>query len=124
MIDEYTRLLESVAEHDDAAAADAAVTKLIQHLVSTGRVKILPQIVRELRKVAARRKAFETVVEAASEHEAAAALRAAADEGLHARRARVNHGLIAGWRARGNGKLVDRSAKRALVDIYQRVTGS
>lgn len=122
MIDNYTRLLEATAELEDTAASDAAVTKLIAHLKSTGRMKMLPEIVRELRKVAARRHALRPVVEVAHGKEEAAALRAAAEAGIVARHASVNNALIHGWRARAAGKLIDRSAKRALLHIYQKVT--
>ncbi|MFZ1075242.1 MAG: F0F1 ATP synthase subunit delta [Minisyncoccia bacterium] len=122
MIDDYTRLLEVAAELEDKAASDAAVTKLIVHLKSMGRMKMLPQIARELRKIAARREALQPVVEVAREKEAAAALRAAAESGISARHARVNPDLIHGWRAQKDGVLVDRSAKRALIHMYQNIT--
>ncbi|HUQ30328.1 MAG TPA: F0F1 ATP synthase subunit delta [Candidatus Paceibacterota bacterium] len=122
MIDNYTRLLEAVATLEDTKVADAAVTKLIAHLKSSGRMKMLPEIARELRKVAARRLALAAKVEVAHEKEVAQALKEAAEAGISARHAKVNHALIQGWRAREGGKLVDRSAKRALIDIYQKVT--
>ena len=122
MIDNYTRLLEVVAELEDKAVADAAVTKLIAHLKSTGRMNLLPQIAHELRKVAARRHTLQPVVEVAHQKEAAAALRAAAEEGIIAKHASVNPSLVHGWRARQGGKLIDHSAKNALVHIYQNIT--
>lgn len=122
MIDAYTKLLETVAEHGDKQEADAAVSKIIFHLKSSGRIKMLPQIVRELRKVAARRKALEPVVEVASEREAADALVWASESGISAKHAHVNHSLIAGWRAQEAGRLVDRSAKSAFIEIYKNVT--
>ncbi|MEK7604493.1 MAG: F0F1 ATP synthase subunit delta [Patescibacteria group bacterium] len=122
MIDTYTRILEAAAEVEDKEASDAAVTKLIMHLKSMGRLKMLPQIARELRKVAARRAARRPVIEVAHHKEAAAALRAAAAAGISASHTSVNHGLIHGWRARSHGRLIDHSAKRALLTIYQTVT--
>ncbi len=122
MIDDYTRLLEATAELEDKAASDAAITKLILHLKSAGRMKMLPAIARELRKVAARRHALRPFVEVAHKKEEEAALRAAALAGIIARHAVVNHSLIHGWRARSAGKLIDHSAKRALLAIYQKVT--
>ncbi len=122
MLDSYTHVLESIASLEDEAKADEMVSKLIHHLVSSGRAKLLPQIHAELKKIAARRKALAPVVEAASEHEAATALAEAKKEGIEAKKAVVNHALIQGWRARGNGKLIDRSAKAALIGIYQKVT--
>lgn len=122
MIDTYTRLLEATAELEDKVAADAAITKFIAHLKSAGRMKMLPRIVHELRKIASRRVALMPTVEVAQEGESAAALVAAASEGIVAEHASINPSLIRGWRARGNGKLVDRSAKHALIQIYQKVT--
>lgn len=122
MIDDYTRLLEATAELEDKAVSDAAITKLILHLKSAGRMKMLPEIVSELRKVAARRHALRPHVEVAHERETAAALRAAAHAGIIAKHASVNTDLIHGWRARSGDKLIDHSAKRALLHIYQKVT--
>lgn len=122
MIDDYTRLLEAIAGVEDAAAADAAVTKLIRHMKSAGHLSMLPRVLRELRKIAARRAALRPRVEVAREEGAAAALAVARALGFDARHASVNPTLIRGWRATGDGKLVDRSAKRALAQIYQKVT--
>lgn len=121
MIDTYTRLLEIAAEAEDKTISDAAVTKLILHLKSAGRMKMLPQIARELRKIAARRHAIRPYVEVAHLKEAPAALREAGAAGILATHASVNHSLIHGWRARGQGRLIDHSAKRALLHIYQNV---
>lgn len=121
MIDTYTRLLEAVAETEDKATADAAVTKLIMHLQSAGRMNMLPQIARELRKIAARRHALRARVEVASLKEAPAALVAAAALGISASHALVNPSLIRGWRAQEDGRLIDCSAKHALTQIYQKV---
>ncbi|MEK7086317.1 MAG: F0F1 ATP synthase subunit delta [Patescibacteria group bacterium] len=122
MIDTYTRLLESVVETGDKATADLAVTKLIVHLKSTGRMNMLSKIAGELRRVAARRQALAPHVEVAHEKESERALIAAAALGITAKHATVNTSLIHGWRAQGGGKLIDHSAKRALVQIYQKVT--
>ncbi|MHB1770071.1 MAG: hypothetical protein ACYCPH_03280, partial [Minisyncoccota bacterium] len=70
MIDNYTRLLETAAELEDARAADIAVGKLILHLKSMGRMKMLPEIAHELRKIAARRLALRPRVETAHQKEA------------------------------------------------------
>jgi F0F1-type ATP synthase delta subunit len=122
MIDTYTRLLEATAELEDKEASDKAVTKLILHLKSAGRMKMLPQIARELRKIATRRHALRPHVEVAHGKEAIAALAVAAKEGIVAHEATINNQLIHGWRARSGDKLIDRTAKRALLHIYQQVT--
>ena len=122
MIDTYTHLLEVVAETGDKKIADEAVTKLIKHLKSTGRSKMLREIATELRKIAARRHALAPKVEVASHKEEAKALKEAKAFGIVAKQAVVNKSLISGWRAQKAGMLVDRSGKRALVDIYKNVT--
>lgn len=122
MIDDYTRLLEATAELEDKVAADAAVTKLVMHLKSMGRVKMLPAIARELRKIAARRHALRPLVEVSHKRESAAALAAAAREGITAKGADVNPALIHGWRAQENGMLIDRSAKNTLLRMYRNIT--
>ncbi len=122
MIDEYTRLLEAVAETGSDKIAGEAVKKLVAHLKSTGKIKMLGGILRELRKIAGRRRALAPKVEVAHRGEGPAALRAAAKEGIRAEHAVINPTLIAGWRARGKGMLIDHSAKAALVSIYQNVT--
>jgi hypothetical protein len=121
MLDTYTRLLEVAAESENQKVRDDAVAKLILHLKSMGRVKMLGDIAKELRKIAARRKALISVVEVADEREAGMALRAAKEAGIKASKARVNPSLIRGFRARGAGLLFDRSGKRALTDIYQQI---
>ncbi|HUY62857.1 MAG TPA: F0F1 ATP synthase subunit delta [Candidatus Paceibacterota bacterium] len=122
MIDDYARLLEAIAEYGDDAGAERVVRKLIAYLESTGRTKMLPQILRRLRALAARRAALAPTVEVAHEREAREALRAAAAEGIEEGKAVVNPALISGWRAKSGGRLVDRSGKEALVRIYQKVT--
>jgi F0F1-type ATP synthase delta subunit len=122
MIDAYTKLLEKAAESENDEVAKAAVGKLVEHLRTAGRLKVLPSIASELRKVQARRKALMPYVEVAHQKDAAQALKEAASEGIKASKAHVNHSLISGFRARGGGKLVDRTGKRALIDIYRNVT--
>ncbi|HYD93482.1 MAG TPA: hypothetical protein VEB18_03490 [Candidatus Paceibacterota bacterium] len=122
MMDTYTRVLEIAAETADEAVAETAVTKLITHLKSAGREKLLPSIAAELRKIAARRRALRPVVEVAHADDERAALLEAKEAGIDARHAVVNPSLISGWRGRTGSVLVDRSGKRALIDIYRNVT--
>ncbi len=125
MKDRYAAKLAALADEQGEKAALRAVPELIAHLKSRGRMKQLSKIARELRRIAARRAFLVPRVEVANEKEEAHALREAAGEGITAARAFVNDSLIRGWRARAGGTLVDRSAKRALVDIYKSaVSGS
>ena len=107
-----------------AAGADesALVAGLVAHLKRDGRMKLLPGIVRELKALQARTEKLSPSVEVATEAESADALAKARAAGIEATSTTVNPSLIKGWRARTGGTLVDRSAKRALVDLYQRIT--
>jgi hypothetical protein len=73
---------------------------LAAHLERTGRMKLLPQILRELKQQEAREAKLAPKKETAKE----------------------NPSLIAGWRQYENGMLTDNTAKRALIEIYQKVT--
>jgi hypothetical protein len=64
------------------------------------------------------------IIEVAHAHESAEAIKQAASHGIHVEHAQVNPALIKGWRATGNGKLIDHSAKRELIDLYRSVTTS
>lgn len=98
------------------------VKDLTAHLKATGRMKLLPRILRELKVLEARKGHLTSVVEVASEKEAHHALSEAKKHGIEAAKAHVNHSLIKGWRARSGGMLVDLSAKRGLIDLYRKVT--
>ncbi|MGE5540776.1 MAG: hypothetical protein ACM3TU_00610, partial [Bacillota bacterium] len=95
----------------------------VKHLQATGRTKLLPKILRELKVLEARREKLAPSVEVASEHEAKRALAEAKEFGIETTKAHVNHALIKGWRGRSGSSLVDRSAKNGLIEIYRRVTG-
>jgi hypothetical protein len=74
---------------------------LIAHLKRTGRLKLLPKIVRELRTQEAWKTAHAPRKETAAQ----------------------NPALISGWRSIEDGVLKDKTGKRALLEIYKKVTG-
>ena len=74
--------------------------ELKKHLERTGRMKLLPRILSELKEREARAAKLTSKKETAKE----------------------NPTLISGWRSIENGILTDRTGKRALVNIYQRAT--
>ncbi len=74
--------------------------KFIAHLKRTGRMKLLPQVLQELRAEKVREMKFAPRRETAVE----------------------NPSLIFGWRSLENGILTDRSGKQALLDIYKKIT--
>lgn len=98
------------------------VSTLVAHLKSTGRTKLLPRILRQLRILQSRSRLQASLVEVATEAEAKEALALARAQGIEATTAVVNPALIRGWRARKDGVLVDHSAKRSLIDLYRRIT--
>lgn len=71
----------------------------VAHLKRTGRMKLLPFVLRELRTDGLRTKKLAPKMETATE----------------------NPSLISGWRKIENGQLTDRSGKRALIDIYKKI---
>lgn len=74
--------------------------KFLEHLKKTGRMKLLPQVLREL-----------TVSEAR-----------AAKLAPRTETAKDNPDLISGSRTLENGMLTDTTGKRALIDIYRNIT--
>jgi F0F1-type ATP synthase delta subunit len=114
----YAQALYNAAQKDGADAK-----KLVAHLMATlkanGREKLLPSILQDLRRLEARESKLGAVVEVAHEKDSAHALKEAAAHGVHATKTHVNKTLIQGWRATGNGKLLDHSAKRSLIEIYR-----
>ncbi len=118
----YIRLLEAAAALEDRAVADTIVTKFVAHLKSIGRIKMLPEILRELQRVETQRHTLRPIVEVAHENESEFARSAAAHEGIIAQKVTVNPSLIRGWRAQSGGTLIDRSAKNVLLHMYQKIT--
>ncbi len=106
----------------EGADAKTLVSRLAAHLERVGRRKLLPGILREFKRIGAQAEKLMPTVEVAHQKDAAQALTEAAAHGIHAAHAHVNHDLIHGWRASGNGKTVDASAKAALVRLYQNIT--
>lgn len=106
----------------DGTDEQKLVEGLVAHLKAEGRMKLLPGILRELKALDARAQKAGTVLEVASEREVAGAISAANAAGISVSSAVVNPSLIKGWRARTEGNLTDRSAKQALVDLYQKIT--
>ena len=74
----------------------------LAHLKRTGRMKLLPQVLRELKEEEARERLGAERVETAAEHPA----------------------LISGSRSIKDGVLTDTTGKRALLEIYQKITTS
>ena len=121
---DYAQALFKAAHSEGSEKVDpkALVAHLKAALEKQGRVKLLPAILRELQQLEARQEKLAPLVEVAHASDSAHALKSAAEFGIHTEHAHVNASLIKGWRATGNGKLVDHSAKRSLIELYRSIT--
>lgn len=105
-----------------AKSDGTAYDRLVAHLKERGRLKLLPQIARELTTLMARSKATAATLTVASEEERTTAIEQARAEGFEAEEVVIDTTLIRGWRATQKGTLIDRSGKRALTDLYRNIT--
>lgn len=106
----------------EGANKKALVEKLIQHLHESGRTKLLPKILRELKIHEARSEKKGSHIEVATQADAHEAQTEAARQGIVGAKAHVNHDLIRGWRAKNDSVLIDHSAKQGLIDLYRAIT--
>lgn len=95
---------------------DTLVSNLLAHLKAEGRIKLLPGILRELKRMQVHEAKLVPVLEVATAAEKAVALKESG-----ATHAVVNDRLISGWRLKSGSSLIDRSGKQALVDIYKNI---
>ena len=116
----YAKALYDLAQQPGADAVKLVET-FIAHLKAEGRLKLLPRVLRELKRLEARHASLGDLLEVTSEKEAAAALSEAKSLGISAEPV-VNETLVTGWRARSGSRIIDRSGKRALLDLYRSIT--
>ena len=117
----YAQALVDLSSKKGAKKSDL-VEQLITHLKKSGRIKLLPKILRELKIQEARDTKRGSHIEVASQTEAHVAQKEAAAHGIVGTKAHVNHDLIKGWRAKNDSVLVDHSAKQGLIDLYRAIT--
>jgi F0F1-type ATP synthase delta subunit len=122
MVTSYAKALYDAA-HQEGADPKALVANLSAALAKRGNHKLLPAILQEVLRLEAREAKLAPRIEVASAGESAHSLKEAATHGIHAAHAHVNPALIKGWRAVSKNTLVDHSAKRSLIELYQRITG-
>jgi len=116
----YAKALYDLASKPGADAG-TLVESFISHLKAEGRLKLLPRVLRELKRLNARNESLGDLLEVASEKEAAHAHAEAKALGIDAKPV-VNETLVSGWRARTGSRVIDRSGKRALLDLYRSIT--
>jgi F0F1-type ATP synthase delta subunit len=117
----YAQALYELSKKEGIRGA-TLVKNLVRSLTETGRLKLLPHILRELRKMEAQNRAFEPIVEVAHREDGARAVKAAKALGIETKHATINPTLIRGWRARSGSTLVDASGKRNLIELYRNIT--
>ncbi len=117
----YAQALWNEAQKKDVEAK-AIVSNLRKSLKAQGREKMLAGILRELKRLEAQNMKLGPVVEVASKKDEAHALKEAAALKIKVAQVTINPELIQGWRASDSSRLVDSSGKRALIELYQRIT--
>jgi len=110
---QYAQALDSLIA--SGMKEEEAFIKLVAHLKEKGRLKILPQLLRELETQAKRKQSREPMLEVANEK-----VKTTSEAGK-AKRV-VNESLLSGWRLTTADTLIDRSGKRALIDMYRKIT--
>ncbi len=98
------------------------VKKLIENLRSTGRLKLISGIVRELKVIEALEKKKAPFIEIAREEDREFVVTTAKKRNLPKVIATVNPSLIRGWRSCVSGTLVDNSTKQSLIKLYRNIT--
>lgn len=122
---EYAHALyRAIQDAPDSHTAQRYTDALIAHLKREGRMRALPAIARELARIDERRAATRPVLSVARERDierARTQLAKYLDADVQPA-TRVDERLIGGWRYTDTNTLVDASYKRALLDLYARIT--
>ncbi len=114
---------QAVIELEAKGVKTPELTKhLIAHLTKAGRLKLLPKILRELKKIDARHAKEWSALEVASDADTAHAKKELESMGVHVGEVKKNPSLIKGWRILQKDTLIDRSAKKSLVNLYTNIT--
>lgn len=118
----YAQALFNLSQKPGVSSTELVKT-LRAHLKETGREKLLPRILLESKRITARAESFSEVLEVAHKNEAGEAEKEAKLLGISAK-AELNPDLITGWRARSGSRVIDRTGKRALLDLYRQIVAS
>ena len=116
----YAQALVNVTSREGADEG-MSVDNLVAHLKASGRMKLLPRILAELRAMTMHGKTLAGTVEVAHEKDSARALKTAKEAGMNVAHTSVNKSLLSGFRIRAGGMLHDESGKRALIDLYRKI---
>jgi F0F1-type ATP synthase delta subunit len=117
LADQYAHILETLPQ--DHSGAD----RFISFLKRRGHLKLLPAILSAYARLEAKSAKVATdVIVVARDADQESAKIAAAKYGAHNAKLVVDHSVIGGWRFTGKSLLVDRTYKRALLDLYRTMT--
>ncbi len=119
MPETYAHALVSLVQCGDVTVEEA-VSNLSGSLRKTGKLKLLPAILAALKKYEYQVQRSSDVLEVANDATITIAKQEAAAAGINADHILINDSLIQGWRARSNGKLIDKSGKKFLIDVFSR----
>lgn len=123
---EYAHALsQSLTGVTDKREAQKRVDTLLELLQKSGKVKALPAILREFKRIQARslsRKATLSISNEKQKNSALKDLEKRLGEKPTEVSVLVNDTLVGGWRYLDNDTLIDTSHKAALLELYRRVT--
>ena len=105
MADRYATLFASLAELEDRRVAETIFEKLMTHIRSTGRLGLLPQVLRALTAVHKQNEQAASRMEVAKASQIEDAKHIARRLGIPYNAILVNTDLISGWRAYENNRL-------------------
>ena len=124
MVIEYAHALAKSTEGTSKDQAKIYVARLVEILKREGKLKALPQILREFKRIIEQRNAKTPTLTVAQKKDAANAtkeLKAILKEAVVSDSV-VDDSIIGGWRYVGRDTLVDNSYKTALIDLYRNIT--
>lgn len=128
---EYAQALIAALEHIPEGHEDACVARFIAHIEHAGQTKLLPKIIRAIETEVSLRKEKNraTIFFARSQDAARYQVALGADikalgGGTEEMTNVIDPYLVGGYMIKTRDRLLDRSTKRALVDLYQRICDS
>lgn len=119
----YAKLIQDASE---SGAARVFVDKLVAHMKAKGHLSLLPQVLRVLDRMPNSNEAVVTVKSEEDVRRFKEEMKAFLSENGYTDKPRVvvDPNIVGGFTARAGGKMLDRSFRSALVNIYQQAVRS
>ncbi len=121
LIHQYAELVHQALQKK---AGSAYAEQLITYMKKRGHLSVLPAVLAKVHALGSKKQGAEVVIARPSDAEALAPRIAGALSTLGAEdeyTVRVDDRAVGGYMVRANGKVIDQSYRRALVELYQRV---